>query len=61
MPLIQVSLYEGRTVEQKREFVKEVTAEAARILKCPPEAVDIVFQDVKKSDWGTGGKLASDS
>jgi 4-oxalocrotonate tautomerase len=61
MPLIQVSLYEGRTVEQKREFVKVVTAETARILKCPPEAVDIVFQDVKKSDWGTGGKLASDS
>lgn len=61
MPLIQVSLYEGRTVEQKREFVKVVTAETARILKCPPEAVDIVFQDVKKSDWGTGGKLASDN
>jgi 4-oxalocrotonate tautomerase len=60
MPLIQVSLYEGRTVEQKREFVKVVTAEAARILKCPPESVDVIFQDVKKSDWGTGGKLASD-
>ena len=27
MPLIHVSLYEGRTIEQKREFVKAVTAE----------------------------------
>jgi 4-oxalocrotonate tautomerase len=61
MPLIQVSLYEGRSIEQKREFVTVVTAEAARILKCPPTSVDIIFEDVKKSDWATAGKLASDT
>jgi 4-oxalocrotonate tautomerase len=61
MPLIHVSLYEGRSIEQKREFVKAVTAEAARTLKCPPESVDIIFEDVKKSDWATAGKLASDT
>ncbi len=60
MPLIHVSLFEGRTVEQKREFVTAVTAEASRTLKCPPESVDIIFEDVKKSDWASGGKLASD-
>ena len=61
MPLIHVSLFEGRTVEQKREFAKAVTAESARILKCAPESVDIIFEDVKKSDWASSGKLASDS
>jgi 4-oxalocrotonate tautomerase len=61
MPLIHVSLYEGRSIEQKREFVKVVTAEAARTLKCPPESVDIIFEDVKKSDWASAGKLASDT
>lgn len=61
MPLIHVSLFEGRTIEQKREFVKAVTAESARTLKCAPESVDIIFEDVKKSDWASGGKLASDS
>jgi 4-oxalocrotonate tautomerase len=61
MPLIHVSLYEGRSIEQKREFVTVVTAETARILKCPPESVDIIFEDVKKSDWATAGKLASDT
>ena len=60
MPLIHVSLFEGRTVEQKREFVVAVTADAARTLKCTPESVDVIFEDVKKSDWATGGKLASD-
>lgn len=61
MPLIHVSLYEGRSIEQKREFVTAVTAEAARTLKCPPESVDIIFEDIKKSDWASAGKLASDT
>jgi 4-oxalocrotonate tautomerase len=61
MPLIHVSLYEGRSIEQKREFVKAVTAETARTLKCPPESVDIIFEDIKKSDWASAGKLASDT
>ena len=60
MPLIHVSLFEGRTTEQKREFVTSVTADAVRTLKCTADSVDIIFEDVKKSDWANGGKLASD-
>ncbi|MBI3374890.1 MAG: 4-oxalocrotonate tautomerase [Betaproteobacteria bacterium] len=60
MPLFHVSLFEGRTVEQKREFAEVVTADAVRVLKCPAESVDVIFKDVKKSDWASGGKLASD-
>jgi len=60
MPFIHVRLFEGRTIEQKRAFVEAVTRETARTLNCPPTAVDIVFDDVKKSDWASGGKLASD-
>ena len=59
MPLIHVSLFEGRTVEQKREFAVAVTADAVRTLKCAAESVDVIFEDVKKSDWATGGKMAS--
>ncbi len=60
MPMIRVELFEGRTVEQKREFVEVVTRESARILKCSPEAVDIIFVHIPKDDWGSAGKLASD-
>jgi 4-oxalocrotonate tautomerase len=60
MPLIQVSLFEGRTIEQKREFVRVVTDDAVRILKCKAEAVDVIFMDIKRSDWAEGGKLISD-
>jgi len=60
MPIIHVELFEGRTVEQKREFAETVTRETCRILKCEPSAVDIIFQDTAKSNWAHAGKLASD-
>ena len=60
MPTINVTLLKGRSIDQKREFVEVVTREAARILKCSPDVVDIVFEDIEKHDWAVGGKLASD-
>jgi len=60
MPMIRVELLKGRTIEQKREFAEVVTRKAARILKCRPEVVDMVFVDVEPHDWANGGKLNSD-
>ena len=60
MPFIHIRLYEGRSAEQKKAFVEAVTRETSRTLNCPPEAVDIVFEDIKKSDWASAGKLASE-
>jgi 4-oxalocrotonate tautomerase len=53
-------MFEGRTQEQKRAFVKAVTEATCQSLGCKPEAVDIIIQDVKKEDWATGGKLWSE-
>lgn len=61
MPMIRVELLKGRTADQKREFAAVVTREAARILGCAPEVVDIVFLDVETHDWAKGGVLAVDS
>lgn len=58
--MIRVELLTGRSIEQKREFAEVVTREAARILDCRPEVVDIVFAEVERHDWATGGKLAAD-
>ena len=60
MPFIQVNLTSGRSAAQKREFSEVVTREAARILGCPAEVVWIVFNDVGKEDWATGGVLVSE-
>lgn len=60
MPFIHVRLFEGRTQEQKQAFVEAVTREAVRTLGCSPEAVDVVLEDVRKTDWATGGRFWSD-
>jgi 4-oxalocrotonate tautomerase len=60
MPIIHVELFEGRTLDQKREFAKAVTDAVVKILGSSADHTDVIFTDTKKSDWATGGKLASD-
>jgi 4-oxalocrotonate tautomerase len=60
MPTIRVEMLEGRTPEQKREFVKAVTEVAVKTLGAKPEVVTVVLCDVKRSDWATAGVLMSD-
>lgn len=60
MPTINVQMFEGRTLEQKRAFVKAVAEASCQTLGCSAEAVDIVIQEVKREDWASGGILWSD-
>jgi 4-oxalocrotonate tautomerase len=60
MPTIRVEMFEGRTPEQKREFVKAVTEATVKTLGSSAEAVDVILYEVKKSDWATGGVLWSE-
>ncbi len=60
MPLVTIHMYEGRTVEQKRELVAAVTEAVVRIAKTTPEATDFVIVDVPRHNWSRAGKLASD-
>lgn len=60
MPTIRVEMFEGRTPEQKKEFVKAVTEVTARTLGTAPEAVDVILFEIKKSDWASGGVLWSE-
>lgn len=57
MPTFRVELFEGRTVEQKRKFVEEVTRVTCETLGCTPGSVDIIISDVKRENWATGGEL----
>lgn len=60
MPIIRVEFFEGRTEEQKRAYAKALTDTTVQVLGGSPEAVDILFYDIKKTDWATGGVLWSD-
>ena len=56
MPLILVSMYPGRSKEQKDEFAKAVTDAAVQILKTKPEHVILVFDENPKENWFQSGK-----
>jgi 4-oxalocrotonate tautomerase len=59
MPTIRIDLFEGRTVEQKRELAKAITEATCKVLGGQPDGVDILFYDIKRQDWATGGELWS--
>jgi len=60
MPIIRVEMLSGRTREQKRELVKELTVAFNRTCGARPEDVTIVIADVEKENWATAGKLVAD-
>ncbi len=59
MPVVTVEMWEGRTVEQKKQLVEDITSAMVKI-GVPPEAVHIIIKDVPKHNWADGGKLASE-
>ncbi|HHY16525.1 MAG TPA: 4-oxalocrotonate tautomerase [Firmicutes bacterium] len=60
MPIVQIELIEGRTIDQKKTMAKEVTDAIVRSLGVTPDAVRIIMRDMKKEDFAVGGKLRSD-
>ena len=60
MPVVTIEAKEGRTVEQKRGLVKDVTDAVCRNFNVGPELVTIFIHEVKKENMGKAGKLASD-
>ena len=60
MPMIKVEMFEGRSIEQKRELVEVLSKETARITGCSVESIYVVIDEVKKENWGAGGELCSD-
>lgn len=60
MPIIRVEILKGRSQEQKRELVKVLTEETARITGCTPQSIYVVIENVEKDNWGVGGELCSD-
>ena len=59
MPVVTVEMWEGRTIEQKKQLVEGITSSLVKI-GVPQEAVQIIIKDNPKHNWATGGKLASE-
>jgi len=59
MPVVIIEMWEGRTVEQKKQLVEGITSAFTKI-GTPPEVLHIVMKDNPKHNWAIGGKLASE-
>jgi 4-oxalocrotonate tautomerase len=60
MAHVQVTLLEGRTVEQKRRAVKRVTEVLQEELNVNPEKLTITFIEVPRYSYARNGVLISD-
>jgi 4-oxalocrotonate tautomerase len=59
MPLIQVTVWEGMSPENKKKTVEGIT-KVFEDLGVHKEGVEIVIYEVPKSNWATGGQLHSE-
>jgi len=61
MPIVNIDFLEGRTLEQKKEMAKRITEIISEVAEVAPEVVWIKFNEMKKENFSTGGKLKSDN
>jgi 4-oxalocrotonate tautomerase len=59
MPIVQVSVWEGMTLENKKKTVEGIT-KVFEGLGVPKDAVEIVIYEAPKCNWATGGQLHSE-
>ena len=59
MPIVRVEMWEGRSVDQKKELVEVLSKETARVTGCDVSSIYVVIEEVKKENWGAGGELCS--
>jgi 4-oxalocrotonate tautomerase len=53
-------MLEGRTIEQKKRLVQEITRVTVEVLGGSAASVDVLITDVKPENWATGGVLWSE-
>jgi len=61
MPILQVEMLKGRTIEQKRNMVKKVTDAVTETLNCPKEAVRIIIREMELENFASAGVLRADN
>jgi 4-oxalocrotonate tautomerase len=60
MPEVVVYMLEGRTLEQKRGLVKDITAAVVKNAAVLPETVSVSLVEMPKHAKGKGGVLFSE-
>jgi 4-oxalocrotonate tautomerase len=60
MPMIHVTMLEGRTADQKRKLAQRLTDVLVEEAGARREAVTVAFVEVSRESYATGGVLMAD-
>ena len=60
MPLIQITMLQGRTADQKRKIAQRITDTMVEEAGARREAIMIAFHEVSKESYASGGVLLVD-
>jgi 4-oxalocrotonate tautomerase len=60
MPMVQITILQGRTAEQKRKVAKRITDVLVEELGAKPDALVIAFNEVSRESYSVGGVLLAD-
>jgi len=60
MPIVQISMVEGRSPEQLRNLIREVTNSVASTLEAPIDTIKVIVSEVPPTHWGSAGHTIAD-
>ncbi|WP_099222827.1 2-hydroxymuconate tautomerase [Listeria costaricensis] len=60
MPIVTIKFLEGRSDEQKKALVADVTESVSKNLAAPKENIHVILEEMKKTDYAVGGIRKSD-
>jgi 4-oxalocrotonate tautomerase len=60
MPMVQITMLQGRTAEQKRNIAKRVTDALVEEAGARREGIIVAFYEVSKESYASGGELMAD-
>lgn len=60
MPIVHIDLIEGRTQDQLKHLVEDVTKAVSKNTGAPAEHVHVILSEMQKNRYSVGGVLKSD-
>lgn len=60
MPIVQISMLEGRDETAKTQLVKQVTKAVATSLDADPQTVRVLIYEMPPANFAAGGKQKSE-
>jgi 4-oxalocrotonate tautomerase len=60
MPLVEITLIEGRSPEMLRALIRAVTSAVQESLRVPRETIRVIIREVPATHWAIGGETMED-